>query len=245
MTQPEEFILRDLISKIYNHRGELGDSELSFFCALRGSLSQGQLMVFGRAVNGWTTKCKPGELGSAPRIDSLIREMKDFSELGDRCPMRWVIDLEGAKPYNTRKSAFWRVIHAIKSALEPTSRDQSVWSSSLMWSNLYKVSPFKGGNPSSALMRLQLPFCFRLLEQEISQWSPKRLLFLTGLDWALPFLRTDHLSFEQQRSGSVVESIGLLHFSSLGLSIPTVIAPHPQGKPEATIVREIIKAFVG
>jgi hypothetical protein len=92
-------------------------------------------------------------------------------------------------------------------------------------------------------MAFQFPFCRRLIEQEIEHFSPKRLLLLTGLDWALPFLNTEHLSFEQKSSRSIVKGIGLLHFASSGFSIPTVIAPHPQGKKEATIVQEIVDAF--
>jgi len=243
MTQFQELLFRDLIREIHNHRRELRNDPLSFFSAIRGAQSSGQLMVFGRAVNGWPPKARPSQLGSPQQTNSLMQQIRGTLRQDRGCPMRWVIDREGDHDYNTRKSAFWRVIRQVTLALEPTAEEQGRWSSFLIWSNLYKVSPFDGGNPGSALKTLQFPFCLQLIEKEISYWAPNRLLFLTGLDWAHPFLQSDGFAYQQHRSGTLVQSIGTLSVSSAGLSIPVVIAPHPRGKPERPLVEEILRAF--
>ena len=54
------------------------------------------------------------------------------------------------------------------------------WPSTLCWTNLYKISPFAGGNPSRSLADAQLDKCIQILKIEVSDWKPRRLLFLTG-----------------------------------------------------------------
>ena len=62
------------------------------------------------------------------------------------------------------------------------------WSSHLVWSNLYKLSPRDGGNPSGRLQNIQLDGCRALFNLEVETYRPGRLLLLTGWDWAEPFL---------------------------------------------------------
>lgn len=65
------------------------------------------------------------------------------------------------------------------------SRD---WPSYIVWTNLYKIAPDKAGNPSRALMKIQREIAGKIFLEEILQWRPKKILFLTRLDWAEPFL---------------------------------------------------------
>ena len=217
--------------------------QLSFFCAMRGLKSKGELMVFGRAVNGWEAGHAASELVSEAQRKKVIAEMNDYSEPPDKCPMRWVTDAQGAKEYNTNKSAFWRVIRMTTADLSIANCQSPNWSSYLIWSNLYKVSPKEKGNPSSRLKRIQLEYCKKLLAEELSHFSPKRLLFLAGMDWIEPFIENELISFKLKPHGSYAELYGRVFVHSSGQSIPAVVAKHPQGKPERELVDEIISAF--
>ncbi|MGA0588600.1 hypothetical protein ACO2Q2_15950 [Dyella sp. KRB-257] len=70
---------------------------------------------------------------------------------------------------------------------------------------------------------------------EVELYKPKRLLFLTGVDWARPFLsKGRHISKPECR---YVEDRGFLEDTRY------VVARHPQGKPEKEWTREVIDSF--
>ena len=97
-----------------------------------------------------------------------------------------------------------------------------------LWSNLYKVSPAEGGNPSERLRRIQLPGCVAMLQVEIEIYRPRRLLPLIGDHWVKPFLCalgavTVNGPNQSVRRASVLQHGGQTRF---------VVASHPQGKPE-------------
>ena len=114
------------------------------------------------------------------------------------------------------------------------------WPSTLCWSNLYKVAPFAGGNPSTSLAKAQLEKCIQILRIEVSDWKPRRLLFLTGYSWARPFL--EDLGWERQNDDRLgaLEAVGCL---PSGARI--AVAPHPQGKREDRLVAAIVESYGG
>ena len=57
----------------------------------------------------------------------------------------------------------------------------------------------QGGNPSSALRRIQLEHCKKLVAEELNHFIPKRLLFLTGMDRPHPFMENEFISFKLKR----------------------------------------------
>ncbi len=137
-------------------------------------------MVVGRAVNGW---------GGGFEMSALATEESRSGLSGaptwNGCPLGWVTESWGIndkkrKKYNPARSAFWRVIRAVAADLEI---DGPKWSSRLAWSNLYKVSPAHGGNPSGRLCRAQRAACIELLWGEIETLAPRRILVLTGWNW--------------------------------------------------------------
>ncbi|MGD0109852.1 MAG: hypothetical protein ABSC06_38400 [Rhodopila sp.] len=144
--------------------------------------------------------------------------------------------------YNTRRSAFWRVIRAVVSRLHIANVDENTWPSYLIWSNLYKVSPAKGGNPNSELRCAQFNECVQLLQWELENYRPSRILFLTGRAWADPFL-TQVWNDRVERNGhSFVECIG--HVACGPHHAATcVVASHPQGKNETNWVNDVVAAF--
>ena len=217
------------------------DNRLTGMLAVRGLHYTRELMVVGIAPNGYC--CEPT---AAELTDQNVREIFEscVADLSRGDPMRWVIDYWGAgKFYNTRRSAFWRVIRNTLRDLEicDVKNEYVPWSSHLVWSNLYKVSPADGGNPDNALKDIQLPLCKKMLRLELNEFKPKRLLFLTGDDRSNEFLKDRWFKRSSQIRNSAydyVENFGLLR-----KSIKFVVACHPQGKPEEDWTNEVVRAF--
>ncbi|PVU64936.1 hypothetical protein C9E85_15530, partial [Plesiomonas shigelloides] len=68
----------------------------------------------------------------------------------------------------------------------------------------------------------------------------KVILFFTGLNWFNGFLN-DVICLEKGEDGAVVEAHGSLHIDNKQITI--IVAKHPQGKPEADMVNEIMNAI--
>ena len=112
------------------------------------------------------------------------------------------------------------------------------WSKHLAWTNLYKLAPAGGGNPSGELCRAQFAACKRLLRMEVERLKPSIVLALTGWGWIEPFL--GELGAEVKATGgSLVAAAGTIGDSRF------VVAEHPQRKPEGEMVREVMRALKG
>ena len=211
---------------------------LCAFLALRGRRYRGELMVVGRAVNGWRNSISPIEMSSPDRRRQFVNAAGSVQN--DQCPMQWVLDSWGnERCYNTARSAFWRVIKDVVHSC--AAETESDWPSHLVWSNLYKVAPSERGkgNPSRLLQKVQFEGCKALLKLEIESFAPARLLFLTGWDWAAPFLGESDVSPTQH--GTYVQATG--HWPVGEHRSSVVVARHPQGKPHRKWVREVLEAF--
>ena len=210
------------------------------FMALKGHEYKNKLMVVGRAVNGW------GDGKSTAALQELAARQKfidSFRSSDKDCPMVWVAKSAGkTDEYNTNKSAFWRVIRRVSRRLGAWHDGQEEnWSSRLVWSNLYKISPHAGGNPSDKLCAIQEPGCIELLRTEIEDYQPERILFLTGMSWAKPFLAD--LEYQEPALDSLVEASGTVSAPGCKQANPFVVARHAQGKPESEWVEDVISGF--
>ena len=215
--------------------------ELCGFMALRGSRYDNKLMVVGRAVNRWGCGKSISDLKS---LDAREKFIDGFFYPDGQCQMEWVARNAGnTGGYNTNKSAFWRVIRQASRRLGVwQDGNEEDWSSRLVWSNLYKISPHDaGGNPSNGLCKIQEPGCIELLREEIREYAPEKILFLTGWNWAWPFVTP--LSSERQETSGLVEASGKIDVLGHNKEIPFVVAKHPQGKPESEWVEEVISRF--
>lgn len=123
----------------------------------------------------------------------------------------------------------------------PEENDGKYWPSYLVWSNLYKLAPAGGGNPSNKLCDIQEEGCIRLLKHESAEFAPKRILFLTGWNWAGPFV--DKVAADYSRGTDLVEAYGYLASTNQTGAPQLVVAQHPQSKPEANWVEQVIAAF--
>ena len=228
-TQAELNIFADkLLVPIGNLPPRRLPSKVVGFFARKGDDYDGQLMIVGRAVNGWSMEVTPAELKD-PAVarnfaDRLGHEMTDAKG----CPLSWVRDGWGAREgYNTKKAAFWRVARRTAVELGIAPESSTDWASRLAWSNLYKVAP-PAGNPSEAVCSAQQAGCIELLREELCVFQPQRLLFLTGL-WATPFLRA--LPWVQREDRGTTTNVHLI--GTIG-NAQVVVATHPMTRAEDT-----------
>jgi hypothetical protein len=208
---------------------------LAPFWPLRGDAYDGGLLVIGRSVNGWIESWTAAQLRD-PSIRRLaVEHMRSDAQPADRCRMAWVTDLAGPNDiYNTNRSAFWRVLRRIVLSDTHSGVDAGRWSSRLVWTNLYKVSPGAGWNPGSDLQRAQCRSAIELLRREIEEFAPRRVLALTG-SWIGPFV--DGLGLNLAARTGLVEGIGRQ------ADCAWVVAKHPMVKPEGPFVGKVLAAF--
>lgn len=207
------------------------DYSKAFFCMQWGhnfpSQSNCGILFVGRAVNGWVTDSEDINLLFGTGDDTIFDRFDQ---------MKWVENLEQNKSgYNTRKSAFWRVIKKIASHYYPQN-----WSSYIAWSNVCKVAPFEGGNPNDSLYYAQLENCQKILKKEIDILSPQFVVFFTGTGWAVDFLRF-------LNEGQVPHSVQTEKWNKyecktyLIKDVHYILSEHPQGKKEKEHSNCIIK----
>ncbi len=175
-------------------------------------------LFIGKAVNGWVTnKTDVNKLFDINNPDRIFARNDQ---------MEWVHNLSGNKNgYNTRKSAFWRVMKKIASINYPEK-----WYSNVAWTNLYKIAPWKGGNPNKRLQKAQQKYCFELLEKEIEILSPKYVIMLTS-GWEWPFLMclndNKKLNILSEKKWGKYKT-----YITEIIGVKFIISHHPQGKNE-------------
>ena len=206
--------------------------------ALEGNCyrSASSLMVVGRALN----MVEDNE--DAPPRDSIVRDSTARSMLDDvrRYWSTPFTSRSGVGGYRYNSSSFWRVIKRILAALLPCTADADNWPEYLVWSNLYKLSPSTGGNPPAKMRRAQLEACIELLNLEIDQYTPRRLLLITGLEWAEPFLeRLEPRPAQPSLIGDVVEYAGWLNDGGVEL----VVTRRPEAYNESKFTESVVTAF--
>lgn len=240
-TDPErEVFASKILSPVGQQAARLSGSEVTGFLAMSGHAWDGGLMVVGRAVNGWTEGIRPDHLCASDEVSRYARLVQQSVAGSGECPMRWVTDSWGAtEGYNTRRSAFWRCIRSVVQRLNIAEVEGADWSSHLVWSNLYKISPAGGGNPDGLLCDIQFGGCSELFDVELRTYRPSMVLFLTGDDWATSFLQAVNL---REARLSYVSQCGRCAVGG-GRQARCVIAVHPQGKPGYRWVDDVVAAF--
>jgi len=224
----------NLIMNVAQNHNKYGEKGLTVFTALKGinyQSSQNKVMIVGRAPNKWEHDFIPRKEDSIEKcISSVHNTIEEWT-------LNWVKNLwgktlneEGKKKYNTKKSAFWRLSKNIAKHQNPNT-EFSI--DSIVWSNLYKISNQKGGNPSAKLKDVQFHLCKQILDAEIDYYKPKYIVFLTGSNWALPFLKD--ATQVQNCTSKYVKQVGIYCGSIY------VIAQHPQGKSEEAHLKEIVQ----
>ena len=219
-------------------KGRWRTRDLCLFAAQRGANYSGGLLVVGRATNGWRDLFRADALTTSEGREN-VTAMTFAVDSNEPDPMAWVTrQWSGSEfRYKTGMSAFWRVVRSTVMALRLATPDDDRWASSVAWTNLYKVAP-EDSNPSDSLANAQLPSCIDILRAEIDQLEPQRVLFLTGEDWARPFLESLKVTPTAILPSLPVEVAGRIKGGPR-----VVVTPHPQSRVEAPFAREITRAF--
>lgn len=239
-------IMKRLVFSVTQHSTGLPDEKLGFFSAHVGALYSHRLMVVGRATNGWNSGFSPLELSnSQEKHTECVKRIAD--EICNH-NLQWYADTWGKgkqsggnEEYDPQRSAFWRVIRETSQQLNIVNQAPDKWPSFLVWSNLYKVAPVKGGNPSEKLCRIQRQDCIALLKHEISLFKPKAIVFLTGYNWAKPFIEHISTNFSELQK-TYMEISGYINKLD-DIRSCFVVAKHPQGKKESTWVKELVEVL--
>ena len=238
----------EVLEPVGKNRKRLFCEKLTGFLAMKGEKYEQngrKLMIVGRSVNGWIDSRFPCELERAGAAKEFAEIVHKGVQGKDGCPMLWVTKLwkQQEDTYNTKRSAFWRAIRGVVRDLRIADVEKDDWPSHLVWSNLYKVAPADGGNPNGALCDIQRPGCVKLLEMELAEYKPERLLFFTGLNWLGRF--REKMNHQVERTDDkYVHATGLWQIAE-GMTTKVVVAAHPQGKNERELVEEVVKGFGG
>ena len=214
------------------------------FLAIKGeeySTLGGGLMAIGRSVNGWGYRgIMPAEFCDQELRENFAGQVVQWSTGEDgNCPMQYYWD------NNNAGSPFGRVLNGVVHNLEIPDFNEAIWPSYLVWSNLYKLSPSDKGNPNITLRNAQQTGCIDLLRVELETYRPERVLFLTGYDWACPFLEEFTKNYSQmpeEMNQTYVKQFGQLILPNQH-QCKVVIACHPQTRPEDAWVCAVMKAF--
>ena len=249
----------ELLQTVPDWKRGKADAKLTAFCTMVGSKAEHrELMVVGRAVNGWDDVWTKEEITNDAKRQAIVATGLAGAEslVGRGRGKDLMLDIirywhepvpesicEGYQGYRFNRSAFFRVTRSVIEKLTTTTPED--WAAHLIWTNLYKVSPAGGGNPPSSLATLLFERSAALLSTEIVVCRPKRVLFLTGRDWVDPFL--EHLGDVEiealhERQG-LTERCGRLRIKGHEPPVTFVVAKHPQGKPEHEMVGRIQSMF--
>lgn len=192
-----------------------------------------RLMFVGRAVNGWEVPfedCSTLET----TVKSVIRQKNRLYEFG-----RDFVEQEDGSRYHYARSAFLRLMRKTVGAFHGTEEN---WYRQLCWSNLYKVAPRNGNNPSWRMVREQIPQYREILRQEIILNQPDLVVFATDISYFdcykdskkyenfMPLLPYPSVITEQ--NWSYVQTAGLLD-NARGTKI--IVCCRPERKSNETL----------
>jgi len=239
----QEILVREILVPIGQNAAKIPEKMITGLLSVEGHSYNQNLMIIGIAGNGWIEGVQPVEMADKSQAERFANEIIDSVSGKVECPMKWVTDQWGATSgYNTKKSQFWNVIRKVTYKLGIADEYEDDWPSCLVWSNLYKISPDEGGNPSKTLRDVQQYGCNSILKSELVRYRPRHLLFLTGLGLIEQFQPALELN-EKRISMKYVEAVARINLDTDYVT-KVVIAAHPRGKKQSEWVNEVTESFL-
>jgi len=177
-----------------------------------------RLMYVGRAVNGWEANWLEGS------INDLVEQVfaYDFK-------MASISENPNQNGYNFNRSGFWQLCKEIMRLVG----EEVNWSDRILWSNLYKVAPYKEGNPDNQLIKMTIEQCIQILTYELCFYRPTHVVFVTD-DWWFDPSDTFRVCFAEKlnipvehKSESVI--IGKGSYNKTWGNIKIVVSKRPEG----------------
>jgi hypothetical protein len=207
---------------------------LSLFWPKIGRLFEGETLLVGRAVNGWLDRWDLDDNADLRVLAETARRTAEAEVAG--CPMGWVLDRwkRGGDEYDTSRSQFWVTARHI--SLGTDGSRTSDWPSHLAWTNLAKISRWGKGNPPWRLRQQQLSPATRLLEREVTELHPRRIVVLAGRAWFEPYATA--LGLNVQWRDGLVEGI-----AGDKAGRRWVVAVHPMTRSPRAVAEAVLDAF--
>ena len=204
----------------------------AFWPMIGRKFAPGGLMIVGRAVNGWKeTEFACEELDPPGGIEGLMGRCREVFAPADKCPMAWVErHWKPHEGYRLSRSQFWQT--ALRLAKKDGYSDQD-WYSTLVWTNLMRVSPVRGGNPPMWSCFAQLEPAAELLDYELKTLQPAVAVFLTGREWYRCFQEKTDLFHLEEVSQDYVHYVGQHGRTRL------IVSDHPQTRSPERLVGQI------
>lgn len=167
-----------------------------------------RLMIVGRAMNGWETDFST--ISSLDEMaDEIIKSTYNFNDVTNKTGFE---SKTRKRPYRYITSKFWRLIKYVLEEYSEANKewygDNKNWNKKIVWSNLYKVSPWEANNPNWDLIQLNIQEYIDILKSEIETYKPKRILFITDNNFLEPHRRlpsfVDALDIKKCDCGCIV-----------------------------------------
>ena len=160
--------------------------------------------MIGQALNGWVVESAPCDWKGQAFRKATLSEARRFGETPT--PFTWMSPRVRTRP-------FWKLAHIAINRLGLTI-DQ------IAWSNLAKVAPAVGGNPSRELLWSQHRLGGALLRREVQELSPRVVLVVSGKGYTEPFLQGAGIEPQWSRDAG-------LHFAGKIDGRDWVVVAHP------------------
>lgn len=181
-----------------------------------------RILFIGKSVNGWITN----ELN----VDLLFDPNNPARIVNIDGKLFW--QENNKQSYNINRSAFCRFLIKIASRY----LKKKDWRDDIAWTNLYKISPWEGGNPSASLRKLQEKICVEILQKEIEYFNPKFVIFLTS---HLEDFYLKHIGYDRKNGKTLKWGDYETNYQKIN-GRTFILSPHPQGKKEAPHAEAII-----
>lgn len=206
--------------------------ELALFWPKVGRSYDGDLLVVGRAVNGWIDRWDLDAPSDAHALAATARATGEGTVNGDQ--LGWILD-RWKQPdggYDTATSQYWQTVREV--TLDGHPEREAHWPSHIAWTNLGKLAPWAGGNPGSRLLAIQRELCPALLRREVNELAPRLVVVLTGRWWFEPFAEALGLAVDWRE--------GLVEGVADESGRRWVIAVHPMTRSPHAVARAVLDA---
>lgn len=206
--------------------------ELALFWPKVGASYVGDLLVIGRAVNGWIDRWDLDEPSDPRALAAMARATAEGTVNGDQ--LGWILDRWKRRDggYDTATSQYWQSVREV--TLEGHPEREANWPTHIAWTNLGKLAPWAGGNPGSRLLAIQRELCPALLRREVDELAPRLVVVLTGRWWFEPFAETLGLAVDWRD--------GLVEGVAEESGRRWVVAVHPMTRSPHAVARAVLDA---
>lgn len=243
--------IEELYSEVFSKKWKgktmwegIRDGELTSVPCLVGNQFHDQdikIMVVGRAVNGWEV-----EFEDCSSLEATTKSVLTQKSGMDAFEADWVLD-ENGKKYYFAKSPFLRMMRQLVGAFTGSEEN---WQQRLAWSNLFKIAPRNGGNPSWLMIREDIALYCDIIKEEIKQNTPDIVVFVTDINFFDPYPNhKTYSSFLKLMSKTSLSDIKSEYICMAGnyidnQNIKLVVCKRPERRPIAEMVEDIVNIYI-